>query len=116
MRRGDIYLADLEPAKGSEANKVRPVLIVSSDNLNEVVSENKFGVITILPITSNTKYVWPFQVFLPAEVTNLSTDSKVQAEQVRALAFERFSTSLLGTLSSKYIGAVDEALKLHLDL
>ncbi len=116
MRRSDIYLADLEPVKGSEANKVRPVLIVSSDNLNEVVSKSRRGVVTIVPITTNTEYIWPFQVFLPAEVVGLQSDSKAQVEQVRALAVERFSPNLIGTLPNNYMDEVNEALKLHFDL
>lgn len=38
MKRGDIYLADLEPSRGSEANKTRPVVIVSHDALSDVVT------------------------------------------------------------------------------
>jgi mRNA interferase MazF len=35
MHRGDIFWADLDPVKGSEQGKTRPVLIIQSDKANE---------------------------------------------------------------------------------
>lgn len=34
-RRGDVFLMELEPARGSEIRKTRPCVIVSPDDLNE---------------------------------------------------------------------------------
>ena len=36
IRRGALYLADLSPRRGSEPGKVRPVLVIQTDLLNEV--------------------------------------------------------------------------------
>lgn len=116
MRRGDIYLANLEPVQGSEANKVRPVLIVSNDALNEAVDSLQQGVITVVPLTSNTENVRSYQVLLPAEITGLKQDSKAQVEQVRALALQRFIPEIKGSLPKKYLEEIDEALKLHFAL
>ncbi len=116
MRRGDIYFANLEPVQGSEANKIRPVLIVSNDALNEAVDDLKQGVITVVPLTSSVENVRSYQVFLPAEITGLKQDSKAQVEQVRALAVQRFIPELKGSLSKKYLGQIDHALKLHFSL
>lgn len=116
MRRGEIYLANLDPIRGSEANKTRPVVIVSHDALNRVVEERGRGVVTVVPLSSNVERVYAFQVLLPAEVTGLSRDSKAQAEQVRALAFERFVPDPEGSLPERYLQALDEALRLHLAL
>jgi mRNA interferase MazF len=116
MRRGEIYLANLEPIRGSEANKTRPVVIVSHDALNRVVEERGRGVVTVVPLSSNVERVYSFQVFLPAEATGLSRDSKAQAEQVRALAYERFALQPEGSLPERYMQALGEALRLHLAL
>jgi mRNA interferase MazF len=116
MRRGEIYLANLDPIRGSEANKTCPVVVVSHDALNRVVEERGRGVVTVVPLSSNVERVYSFQVFLPAEVTGLSRDSKAQAEQVRALAFERFSSHPESTLPERYMQSLGEALRLHLDL
>jgi len=116
MRRGEVYLANLDPIRGSEANKTRPVVVVSHDALNRVVEEQGRGVVTVVPLSSNVERVYSFQVLLPAEVTGLSKDSKAQAEQVRALAFERLAPNPEGALPEHYMQALGEALKLHLAL
>jgi mRNA interferase MazF len=116
MRRGELYLADLEPIRGSEADKARPVIIVSHDALNKTVAERGRGVITVVPVSSNVRRVLSFQVFLPAEVTGLPHDSKAQAEQIRALAFERFAPRPLGSLPKLYLEQLGAALALHLGL
>lgn len=116
MRRGDIYFANLEPVQGSEANRVRPVVIVSNDALNTAVESLMRGVVTVVPLTRNVKRVASYQVFLPAEVTGLAHDSKAQVEQVRALALQRFVPMLKGSLSANYLLELDKALKLHFDL
>lgn len=116
MKRGDVYLADFEPSRGNEVDKTRPVVIVSHDALNQAVAELGRGVVTVVPLTGNVARIYAFQVFLPAEVTGLSRDGKAQAEQVRALTLERFSSRAEGHLPEPYLGRLDEALRLHLAL
>lgn len=115
MRRGDICLVDLEPARGSEANKRRPAIIVSNDGANSTAQRLGRGVVTIVPITSNIERVYPFQVLLPAATTGLDSDSKAQAEQVRSIAVERVGVRL-GGAAVTMMEAVDAALRLHLSL
>ena len=81
MRRGDVYWVDLEPARGSEANKTRPAVIVSNDAANRAARRTGRGVVTVVPITSNVGRVYPFQVLLRAADCGLTADSKAQAEQ-----------------------------------
>jgi len=116
MLRGDIYLAELDPVRGSEASKARPVLVVSNDALNSVVTRRRRGVVTVVPLSSNVDRVLSFQILLPADVTGLTLDSKAQAEQVRALAFERFAPGPIAALPLAYMQRVDTALRLHLQL
>jgi mRNA interferase MazF len=116
MRRGDVFLADLNPVVGSEAAKRRPVIIVSNDAANRSAMSRGRGVITVVPITSNTTRVYPFQVWLPAEPgIGLTADSKGQAEQLRSIDVSRV-TQRLGALSPKLLRQLDDALCLHLEL
>jgi mRNA interferase MazF len=111
MKRGEIYYANLDPAVGSEANKRRPVLIVSN-NIN-----NRAGdVVTVLPITSNVSRVYPFEVLLLQAESGLSKDSKVQAQQIRSLAKQRISGKAIGQLTDEKMQAIDAAMRLHLNL
>lgn len=115
MRRGEIRLVDLEPVRGAEANKRRPAVIVSNDGANSAAERLGLGVITVVPVTSNTTRVYPFQVLLEAEITGLQRISKAQAEQVRSIAVERVGVSI-GRLPADLIAQLDEALRLHLAL
>jgi mRNA interferase MazF len=111
MKRGEIYYANLDPAVGSEANKRRPVLIVSN-NIN-----NRAGdVVTVLPITSNVSRVYPFEVLLLQAESALPKDSKVQAQQIRSLAKQRISGKAIGQLADEKMLAIDSAMRLHLSL
>ncbi|WP_264482389.1 type II toxin-antitoxin system PemK/MazF family toxin [Streptomyces pinistramenti] len=47
MRRGEIFLVDHEPARGSEVNKARPAVIVSNDGADAVVDRTGRGVVTL---------------------------------------------------------------------
>ncbi len=115
MRRGEIRLIDLEPVRGSEADKLRPAVIVSNDGANAAADRLGRGVITVVPISSNTDRVYPFQVLIPANSAGLRRGSKAQAEQVRAVAVERVG-ELVGRLSADLVSDLDEALRLHLAL
>lgn len=115
MRRGEVRLTDLDPARGSEADKRRPSVIVSNDRANATAARLRRGVVTVVPITSNVTRVFPFQVLLPARLTGLRVDSKAQAEQVRSIAVERLGP-VLGRLPAAVMDDVDEALRLHLQL
>ncbi len=108
-------MVDLEPVRGSEADKQRPAVIVSNDGANNTAQRLGRGVATVVPVTSNTDRVYPFQVLLPAGVTGLAVDSKAQAEQVRSIAVERIGVRV-GLLTTELQTALDEALRLHLAL
>jgi mRNA interferase MazF len=115
MRRGEIRLVEFEPTGGAEANKTRPALIVSNDGANAIADRLGRGVVTVLPLTSNTERIYTFQVFLPADGSGLPRDSKVQAEQVRSVAVERVGRRL-GAVPPGLMAEVDAALRLHLGL
>mgnify|MGYP000364806471 CR=1 FL=1 len=108
MMRGDVFFVDLDPAIGSEAAQRRPCLIVSNDANNRAAST-----VTVLPITSNTSRLYPFDVLLDAE---LRRPSKVQANQIRTISKERLVGPPVTRLSDAVMGLVDDALRLHLGL
>ena len=116
MRRGEIWLVDLEPVRGSEANKTRPVVVVSGDARNRAAEKHRRGVITVVPLTSSTVQVFPFQALVVPDAENgLTVESKAQAEQVRAVDYERF-IARRGCLDSATMEKISQALILHLDL
>ena len=108
IKRGNIYLAALDPTIGSEINKTRPVIVVSN-NLN-----NEFGnTVTILPLTSNTEKIYPFEVFIKRDIANLPKDSKVKADQIRTIDKMRIIKEI-GELPKEIISEIEVAIKTHL--
>ena len=115
MRRGEIRLVDLEPVRGAEANKRRPAVIVSNDGANSTAQRLGRGMVTVVPVTSNTDRIYPFQVLLRAKDTGLRANSKAQAEQIRSVAVERIGNRV-GLVRAGPLDALDEAIRLHLAL
>ena len=76
MQRGEVRLIDLELARGSDANKRSPGIIVSNDRANATADRLGRGVVTVVPVTSNIARVFPFQVLLRVSATGLRVDSK----------------------------------------
>jgi mRNA interferase MazF len=115
MRRGDVVWVDLDPARGNVADKRRPAVIVSNEGANRIAEALGRGVVTVVPVTSQTGKIFPFQVLLPARSCGLSRASKAQAEQVRSVSVQRIA-GFVGRLSPGLLDEVDDALRLHLGL
>ncbi len=105
----------LDPAGGAEAKKRQPAIIVSTDGANSAASRLGRGVVTVVPLSSNTDRVFPFQVLVPSEASGLPRDSKAQAEQVRSLSVTRIGPRI-GTLPEDLVVQLNEALRTHLSL
>jgi mRNA interferase MazF len=111
-RRGEVYLANLDPTEGSEQGGQRPVVVMSRDAINQ-----NSPVVIVVPVTdmNNKKRIYPSQVVLKAGEGGLRINSVALGEQVRAINVTRFATRL-GQLSPQSITAIGAALKVSLDL
>ncbi len=115
LRRGDVVLVSLDPAVGSEANKTRPCVIVNNSALAEVVSGIWRGMLTVVPLTSNTERLFGNEVLLTYLESGLPRDSKAQVQQVRAIDIRRVS-SKVGRIPAIHMAEIDDALMKHLSL
>ena len=111
MKRGEIYFANLNPTIGKEIKKIRPVLIVSNDANNKVSDT-----ITVIPITSNTRKVFPFEVFLDKQHSGLEKNSKAKCHQIRTISKRRLIGKLRGKVDKKLMEKISQATKLHLNI
>ncbi|MBN1663570.1 MAG: type II toxin-antitoxin system PemK/MazF family toxin [Deltaproteobacteria bacterium] len=111
MKRGNIYLAVLDPTVGREISKTRPVVVVSNDQNNIYA-----GTVSILPVTSkNTEKIYPFEMYLPKGTANLPKNSKVKADQIRTIDKSRL-VQFVGELDEKEMMQIDKAISIHLAL
>ncbi|MBN2176055.1 MAG: type II toxin-antitoxin system PemK/MazF family toxin [Demequinaceae bacterium] len=115
MLRGDIRWADPGPATPGEAAWRRPAVVVSNNGANAASVRSGRGVVTVIPLTSHTATLHPFQVLLPAEECGLAETSKAQTEQIRALSVTKIGPRV-GTVPPHLMREIDEALRTHLAL
>jgi mRNA interferase MazF len=111
---GEIVSVNFDPAQGS-ANKTRPAVIVSNDAANAIAARLGWGVITVVPVTSNITRIYLFQMLLAAHLTGLPRDSKAQAEQIRSVSADRVG-GLLGQLPPALLTELDRTLRVQLSL
>jgi mRNA interferase MazF len=110
IKQFDIWIADLEPQRGTETGKVRPVLIVQTNLLKEHPST------IICPITTNVVEESDIlRVHLKKEDANLKSDSDIMIDQIRAIDNRRL-TSKIGELPKNLQAKVKENIKIVLDL
>jgi len=108
--RGEIYLVCLDPKIGSEINKTRPALIISNDINNQAAQT-----VTVIPITSITEKVYPFETLLPSQESGLSKDSKAKCNQIRTIDKKRLVKSL-GKVSVEKLKEIEGSLLIHLGM
>jgi mRNA interferase MazF len=110
IKQFDIWIADLEPQRGTEAGKIRPVLIVQTNLLRDHPSS------VICPITTNVALGSEIlRVHLKKGTANLKSDSDIMIDQIRAIDNRRL-TKKVGELPRDLQFKVKENIKIILDL
>ena len=90
VRYGALYAADLSPRRGTEAGKVRPVLVLQNDLLNEIGHPSTW----VLPCTSRTTGESLLRVQLPKGIAGNLVDCEVMIDQSRTIDNARFKRRL----------------------
>jgi mRNA interferase MazF len=89
-RRGVLYLADLNPRRGTEPGKVRPVLVIQTDLLNGAGHPSTW----VLPCTTQLTGENLLRVVLPKGIAGNRDDCEVMIDQSRAIDNRRLVRSL----------------------
>ena len=108
--RGDIWLLDLNPAKGHEQGGTRPALIVSVDLFNSGPAE----LVIVLPITTKAKGV-PLHVEIKPQEAGLKEKSFIKPEDIRSVSRERLIRKI-GSVSAGILAIVEDRLRILLNL
>ena len=111
VKRGGIWLVNLDPTIGHEIKKSRPAVIIQND------IGNQYSPLTIIaPITSqNTDKVYPIEVLLTKSNSGLEKNSKVLLNQIRAIDKIRLIKKL-GKVDKETLSKIDESIKISLGL
>lgn len=112
MRRGEVWVANLNPNRGAEVGKIRPVVILQADDLLEGDLETVF----VAPLTSQVRpRVAPLRVTISAR-DRLRRECQVMVDQTRALDRNRLGDGPLTRLSPAELAAVERSLRAALGL
>ena len=112
FQKGEIYLAKLNPKKGNEVGKIRPVLIYQTNILNDCEHPTTI----ILPISTvliDGAYPLRYRI---TQRDNLEKTSDVLCDQIRALDNQRILEGILTQLTDKEILEIDKQVKIVLDI
>ena len=102
---------DLDPVTGAEQKGTRPILIVSNEEFNQAMPN-----VTVLPLTSTKRQLYPSEIFLPRGKAGQPLDSIIMAHQIRTISKQRLK-GLLGYLESPQLREeVRMGIKEHLDI
>ena len=111
VRRGNIFLVDLNPVVGTEQAGIRPALVIQIDRAN-VSSPHTI----IIPLTTKIREaILPSHVKIPAGVGGLEEDSVLLCEQIRVIDKRRLLRKT-GDVGEGDLLKVAVALKLILGL
>ena len=112
FKKGEIYLAKLNPKKGNEVGKIRPVLIYQTNLLNDC----EHPITIILPIsTVLIDEAYPLRYRINKR-DKLEKTSDILCDQIRALDNARIIPNLLTTLNFKEMLEIDKQIKIVLDI
>ena len=85
VRRYGIYWADLDPTRGTEITKTRPVLVVSPDAMNA-----RMETVVVCPLTSQLHPLWASRVACDCD----GRASEVAVDQIRTISKSRLGKAL----------------------
>lgn len=108
MQRGDVFWVALDPVMGSEIGKKRPAVVLQNEAANRTSST-----VTVIPLSSSLRRVYPFQVHIPAGEAGLERDCKALCEHVRTVSKHRL-LDRVGALPAERLLEVRAALDRHL--
>jgi mRNA interferase MazF len=107
VRRGEVWVANLNPNRGAEVGKVRPVLVLQADSL----IDSALATVVVLPLTTRVRPdAAPLRVSLPAR-GDLREESQVMVDQPRTVDKQRFGDGPLTALTTDEMTRVERSLR-----
>ncbi len=106
MKRGEVWVANLNPNRGAEVGKIRPVLILQNDALIEA----EFPTVVVLPMTTQVRGdVATLRITIAAR-DRLKQDCQIMTDQPRTLDRRRLDQGPLTRLTRTELAAVERSL------
>ena len=110
IKRGDVFLVNFNPARGSEQAGIRPALVIQND-----IGNRQSPTVIVAVITTAIHKTYPFLVPLDEKEAGLERESVVNLAQILTVDKTRLMRKL-GFLSQEKMSAVNRAIKISLGL
>ncbi len=112
MNQFEIWLADLNPQIGTESGKMRPVVIIQTNLLNEIEHPSTI----ILPITTKLNSESTIlRIRILKGNCGLNENSDIMVDQIRAIDNTRFFKKI-GVVNQEITSKIKENINIVLDL
>jgi len=112
LNHGEVWLVNLNPGRGTELGKTRPVLIVQSQALLDAGHPSTL----VLPLTTNLiGDAEPLRLRLPAQ-ERLEQDSDILVDQLRAVDNRRLISGPLASCNDDFMQQIYTALREVMDI
>ena len=113
VRKWSIYWVNHDPIIGSEQSGVRPALIISNDNVNQILP-----VVTVLPITSikEDTRVYPTEIELSKKASGLSKMSTALVHQIRTVSKLRIGEKCGEVIENEMKYVINQAMRDYFEL
>ena len=97
FKRCDIVTVNLNPKKGHEVGKIRPAVIISNDDENDILDT-----VILMPLSTDlVEDMEPYRMRIPAR-DNLSQDSDILINQIRTLSKQRIGEKIAELTNDEY--------------
>jgi len=107
--RGEVWVVNWNPARGSEQAGKRPALVIQNDIGNEKAAT------TIVAAISSSVKIYPMNVKIDPPEEGLDRQSIIKTSQILTISKDRLEKRL-GRLSAEKMEEINRAIKLSLDL
>jgi mRNA interferase MazF len=108
IQRGEIYFVNLNPTKGREQSGERPVLVISTNSINQLPL-----VVTVVVGTkgANIARDYPTNVRISTAESGLSMETVFLCFQIRSLDHSRFPSTPAGKITDQPLQQIEDAVR-----
>ena len=108
-RRGEVWMVDFSPGRGSEQRGLRPALVIQND------VGNRYAATTIVAAVTSTIKIYPVTVPIKKGDGGLKQPSMVNLGQILTMDKSRLRRHI-GTLPPELMDRVNSAIRISLDI
>jgi len=106
FKKGDIVTVNLNPKKGHEVGKIRPAIIISNDDENEILDT-----VILMPLSTDMiNDMEPYRMRI-VQRDNLKQDSDVLINQLRTLSKLRIKEKIATITDKEYQNIIQNLCK-----